>query len=75
MVHKATLHPHHQDECDLLLDVMGERFGVLSLRDSAPPPDLANYSLARASATVLPSLENEAARVGSYRGILGAGGS
>ena len=75
MVNKATFYLHYQDKYDLLLDVMGERFGVLSLRDSPPSPDLANYSLARASATVLPLLEHVAAHAGFYRGILGSGGS
>ncbi|MGY1985662.1 TetR/AcrR family transcriptional regulator [Blastococcus sp. SYSU DS0669] len=75
MVKKATFYLHYQDKYDLLLDVVGERFGVMSLRDSPPPPDLASYSLERASATVLPLLEHVAAHAGFYRGIVGAGGS
>ena len=75
MVNKATFYLHYQDRYDLLLDVVGERFGVLSLRNSPPPQDPATYSLAQPTAVLRELLQHVAEHAGFYRGILGPSGS
>jgi AcrR family transcriptional regulator len=75
MVNKATFYLHYQDKYDLLLDVVGERFGVLNVRNSPPPQDLETYSLAQPTTLVLELLQHVADHAGFYRGILGPCGS
>ena len=75
MVNKATFYLHYEDKYDLLLDVIGERFGALSARNSPPPDPPASLSLQEPPEALVGLLEHVATHAGFYSGVLGEGGS
>lgn len=70
MVNRATFYLHYEEKYDLLLDVLGETFGAISLGRNPLPG-----SLEEAPEALVRVLERIGSSPGFYRGVLGDGGS
>ncbi len=70
MVNRATFYAHYEDKYDLLLDVIGETLGAISVGNN-PMPE----SLEEPPEAMVRFLEHIGAYPGFYRGVLGEGGS
>lgn len=75
MVNKATFYLHYGDKYELLLDVIGDRFGPLSVRNNPIPDDPAAFSFDEPPEALVDFLEHVAEHAGFYHGVLGDSGS